>query len=128
MVALLPREQHDSRPAVIVGIVGEMPVSVPLWLRPLMPKVASARIADVTVYATDEEAVRQCEGAADDAAQRLDLEVVDGTRAQAWAQPGRLSPSLAHMQEVQLTLREDPTSAQMDIHIKAEPRHLLGDG
>jgi hypothetical protein len=101
-------------------------VSIPPWLAALAPKIASASIGEVTVYATDEEAIHQCQAAADDDAQRLDLEIAPDTRFRAWARPASLSPRLAHAKELQVSVREDQASAEMDFLIRASPRRLLG--
>jgi hypothetical protein len=128
MVALLPRGPESHTPAAVFGMIGEPPVQLPQWLTALMPEASSAVIDGITIYATDGEAIRQCESAADDRADRLDLDIGADVRFRAWARPGELSGIAPSFEEVQISLHEGLDSAQLEIYVRAQPARLLGGG
>jgi hypothetical protein len=125
LVALLPR-QGTSRPALAAALMGGGAEQTSAWLLQMMPSAKAAEVARARLLAGDEQGLTQLRNAAGDPASRLRLGISDEVVLQAWARPGALSPSFTRVEELSFILLRNPTGADAQISIKAEPRYLLG--
>lgn len=127
LVTVLPR-QGGAGPAVAAAFAGGNSEQTRDTLLKLAPKLKAAEVSGVQVVASDDETLKRMQAAAKLAAERLEVESGADVAVQVWARPGALSPELARVQQVSLTIRRGAGGADMEMSVKAEPRHLLGGG
>lgn len=126
LVAVLPKDGDARELAVVAALSGPGAAETVQRLQQLTPQAKMAAVQDAQVFATDAEALRQLQQAAADEAARLDIRTQPDVRLQAWARPGELWPALGKIGDAGFQVRDNATGAQMDLAVKAEPRHLLG--
>ena len=126
LLTVLPRDDDAHPVAIAAALSGTGAAETARRLHQLLPKAVGEEIEGVQVFAADAEGLRQFQQAAHDEAARLDILTRPDVRLQAWARPGELWPALDKIGDLGFTVRENATGAQADLHLKAEPRYLLG--
>jgi hypothetical protein len=86
----------------------------------------TAELSGAHVIATDDESLKRIQAAAKLPGERLQVEGGTDVAMQVWAKPAALSPELARVEEIGLTVRRGASGADMEVSVKAEPRYLLG--
>ena len=126
LVTVLPKDGKAREVAIATALSGPGTAETARRLQQLMPQVKTGIVRDAQVFATDAEALRQIQEAAEDEAARLDISTQPDVRLQAWARPGELWPALGKIGDAEFQVRDNATGAQMELSVKAEPRYLLG--
>jgi len=83
-------------------------------------------ISSAQVVASDDESLKRVQAAAKLPAERLQVETGSDLAVQVWARPVALSPEVSRVEEMSLTVRRGAGGADMEVSVKAQPRHLLG--
>lgn len=128
LVTVLPKDGKAREVAIATALSGPDAAKTAQRLQQLMPQVKTAIVQDAQIFATDAEALRQLQEAAGDEDARLDISTQPDVRLQAWARPGEVWPALGNIGDAGFQVRDNATGAQMELSVKAEPRHLLGGG
>jgi len=127
LVTVLPRE-GTARPAVAAAFAGEKSEQTTESLLRVAPTIKAVEVSGAQVVASDDQAIGRMQAAAKAPAERLKIEAGGEVEMQLWARPAALSPRLARVEEVGLALRRGESGAEVEVSVKAEPRHLLGGG
>jgi hypothetical protein len=127
LVTILPR-QGAAGPAVAAAFAGENSQQSSESLLKVAPMLKAAELSGAQVVATDDESIRRMQAAGKLPAERLQVEFGTDVAVQVWAKPAALSPELARVEEIGLTVRRGARGGDMEVRVKAEPRHLLGGG
>jgi len=125
LVTVLPGE-GAARSAIAVAFAGENNEETSESLLKLVPMLKTAELSGAHVIATDDESLKRIQAAAKLPAERLKVEGGTDVAVQVWAKPAALSPELARVEEIGLTVRRGASGADMEVSVKAEPRYLLG--
>ena len=126
LVTVLPKDGEAGQVAIAAALSGPAAAETARRLQHLMPQAKTGVVQDAQVFATDTEALRQIQEAAADEAARLDISTQSDVRLQAWARPGEVWPALGKIGDAGFQVRDNATGAQIELSVKAEPRHLLG--
>lgn len=126
LVTVLPRDGEARHLAIATALSGPDTAETARRLQQILPQARTATVQDFQVFATDAEALRQLQEAAQDEAARLDIRTQPDVRLQAWARPGEIWPALDSIGDIGFKVRENATGAQAELHLEAEPRNLLG--
>jgi hypothetical protein len=125
LVTVLPR-QGAARPAVAAAFAGANSRETSESLLKLAPMLKTTDISSAQVVASDDESLKRVQAAAKLPAERLQVETGSDLAVQVWARPVALSPEVSRVEEMSLTVRRGAGGADMEVSVKAQPRHLLG--
>ncbi len=126
LLALLPRDDPEQRPALIAALPNPGAGPTPQTRLPRAFPAFKEQIGEVLVLAADAQALDQCRRAASDPDARLRLDLDPDAHIQAWASPARLSPLLANFGEVKMEVRDHLAGGEGELLLEVNPRHLLG--
>jgi len=123
LVAVLPRET-EQKPAIAVAFSGDTTNSIGR-LTGFFQGV-TGRIEKATVFATDEEGIRQFRAAARATNDRLNIESNPEFLLQVWLRPNAISTKFSSVGEASLDVRRNASGGEAELYLKTMPSQLLG--
>lgn len=126
LVAALRRPEGKQPAVVVAARSDEMTAPLQSLVGMGLRGSASGQVGEFTVIAGDAEALRQCERAAKEAAERLSPLRGEGSQFEIWVRPEALVGPRAEFVELWARGWQSPEGGEGELVLRARPRLLLG--